>query len=656
MLIIHEINDFLFDLFPKAKASGKNLDVLMSELREYYSYGPYQPAITIKDNLIEISIESNLIERHNSQYQDVVELCEKGKYEQAKGQLNRLIKEAPHVSEYHRIFGQILSDQGDQDGAINCLIDALRWDPDNKWALIMTGNILARHQQDITAATKYYQRAIRNNPEDNIALNNIGATLMELGKNEEALGYFKKAIELNPDYPNTYYALALLEENEKHMLGAFENAIKALKKNPRKDALYHNSLQTAVTSAKALIGDDTGDAIVHAYAAKLELEGGKSIVVQKDSTIPTSAKFEFAENYDRAHHIVKYKPDYPAVQHLIMHELVHLELVLQARLAGKNKVYITKDSQKKSFIIALEKDAKKLNKKGYGAEVIARLFTQLYDGINRQIFNTPVDLVIEDYLYKEYHELRPYQFLSILTMTREGLHATTEPKIVALMPPMVLSKSKSYNLLSALHLRSLFGVNLIDEHKPTNLELKLAKTQYDEYEELQKERGPGDEYQLVQCWAEDLYLQNYFSLIDESEFRSKDEKEKEFDVLLNSATDLNEQTSINNAFTAAHKDKELNMAVVMFMVDAIRFFKKCDETEIRSIAIEIAMLGTKGIKPETQDYRLQSIAEKVFTGYHLLAYYYVSWALIFPEMLDKLSIPFDKEYDTAKQLSSMMHE
>ena len=41
-------------------------------------------------------------------------------------------------------MGQMLSDEGDQDEAINYLIDALRWDSKNAWALLMMGNIFAK--------------------------------------------------------------------------------------------------------------------------------------------------------------------------------------------------------------------------------------------------------------------------------------------------------------------------------------------------------------------------------------------------------------------------------------------------------------------------------------------------------------------------------
>jgi cytochrome c-type biogenesis protein CcmH/NrfG len=60
------------------------------------------------------------------------------------------------VSEYHRILGQIYSEEGEQDKAVNCLIDAIRWDPRNNHALIMMGNVFARHYNDIETAMTYY--------------------------------------------------------------------------------------------------------------------------------------------------------------------------------------------------------------------------------------------------------------------------------------------------------------------------------------------------------------------------------------------------------------------------------------------------------------------------------------------------------------------
>jgi hypothetical protein len=69
--------------------------------------------------------------------------------------------------------------------------------------------------------------------------------------------------------------------------------------------------------------------------------------------------------------------------------------------------------------------------------------------------------------------------------------------------------------------------------------------------------------------------------------------------------------------------------------------------EIKKIAFEIAMQGTQGYRPDKDDYRISTSKGKTFSGYHILAYYYVSWALAIPEMLSELKLPFDDEYKLA---------
>lgn len=174
-----------------------------------------------------------------------VALCEKGKYSEAKKLLDDLIKKNPTNSEYHRIYGQILSEEGAQAEAINSSIDALRWDSKNGWALIMMGNIFAKYKHDVPTAMKYYDQALKANPNDNIAINNIGANLMQQGKTEEAKKYFYKAIKINRDYPNTHFALGMIAEMENDLQSAFSSTIEAIKLNKNKDILYQNSVRQA---------------------------------------------------------------------------------------------------------------------------------------------------------------------------------------------------------------------------------------------------------------------------------------------------------------------------------------------------------------------------------------------------------------------------
>jgi Flp pilus assembly protein TadD len=662
MHIIHPINDFLFELFPKAKEAGNNIDVLKQEIETFYTVGPFKPAITIVHGIIDITIEGELIEKHNSRYSAVLALFDAHQYNEAKEQISRLIREAPHISEYHRILGQILSEQGDQDDAINSLIDALRWDQKNQGALILTGNIMARFQLDLDAALKYYACAVQHKPDDYVSMTLIAINLIQNGNPDVARQYLDRAFAVNPAYPNIYYAFALLAEAEHNSREAFEMSVVALFKNPKKDPLYQQSLKMAMKAASEIIDEEAGSDIVNSYASMLEEECGQKIVIEADAGLKRGAKIEFAENHDRSYHLVKYNPDYPVVHHLIMHELTHLLLAAQARQAGKNKRFVSDDDHKKRFLISLEHDARKLSKKGYDDEFIKEYYTLMFQRLNEQIFNTPIGLYIEDYLFRNYPALMPYQFLSLLGLIQEGIHATNDEQILTIAPPDILSKAKSFNLVNALHLLKRYGVNLIEEHQPTTSEKELAERFYREYEECRTRHTPGDEYELLQRWAKQLSLHNYFLLIEEPDYRvqsdlierlcaqAKVDLPGKGDALSEATNPADKKMPL---FNEVHQGKDINMAVTRFMVEALHYFKNLTDSEVNDIAIQIGPMCGEGINPNAEGYTIPLIAGKTFTGYQVLAYYYVSWAKAFPDYLQQLQLPFEKEYEFAREMVVM---
>ena len=69
--------------------------------------------------------------------------------------------------------------------------------------------------------------------------------------------------------------------------------------------------------------------------------------------------------------------------------------------------------------------------------------------------------------------------------------------------------------------------------------------------------------------------------------------------------------------------------------------------------LQIGLLCGDGISPEKEGYSVPLIAGKSFSGYQVLAYYYVSWAKAFPEYLEQLQLPFAKEYEFAKEIRGM---
>jgi Flp pilus assembly protein TadD len=549
-------------------------------------------------------------------------------------------------------MGQILSDEGDQEEAINYLIDALRWDSKNGWALLMMGNIFAKFKDDVPTAMKYYDQALIANPQDYITIGNIGIHLMQQGKLEEAKKYFGKALKINDQYPNTHLALGIIADRESDLYAAFNSTIQAIKLNKNQDIFHQNAVKQAFEIAQKTITTDTGKKIFTEYRHKLEFAGDTIIDIVQDEEIPTAAKIEFAENYDRQTHIVKYKPKYPAVEHLIMHELVHLDFVIEARKIELNQLFISTQQHKSAFIKELQPTIKKFSSMGISDEDIEVYGSRLFEGINSQIYNTPIDLFIENFLYHSFPELRPFQFISLYTLLQEGLKAVTDKKIVDLSPKDLIAKSKVYNLLNAIQFKELFGLDFVKDFKTTTSELKLATDFYDEYLQYKEDKEPAEEYELVLHWAEDLKLDKNFELVNENEYRNK---RTNIDNLLTSiqndpydleSKDPYKQREIDK-FQKSQQEIGVNMAVVMFMIEALQFFAEKPKEETQKIAFEIATQGTQGYSPNKDGYRINSIKGKTFSGYHILACYYVSWALAIPDMLPQLQLPYENEYKLA---------
>lgn len=652
MQIKHKIDDFLFTIFPDIDRNDPS--ALIDKIKSYYTYGPYKPKVSIDKGWVIIEIDSPAILSQENDYRKAVSLCEKGNYSEAKPILSKLIQKNPAISEYHRIMGQVLSDEGQQDEAIDSLIDALRWDSKNGYALVMMGNILAKFKNDIPTAMKYYDQALVANPNDNITMNNIGANLMQQGKIEEAKKYFWEAVKINGEYPNTHYALGMIAEIENDFHSAFHSTIKAIKLNKKKDTLYNNFVKQAYDLANKIIDLNVAKTFINEFLHKLEFDGGKDIELIIDKNIPTAAKIEFAENYNREKHIIRYNTKYPAVSHLVAHELVHLKLVIDARKENLNQLFISNQEHKTRFIKNIEHTVKKLNKLGIPDDSIAQYCSGLFDGINRQVFNTPIDLFIEDFLYNEFSELRPYQFISLLALIQEGIKAVTDKKSVELSPQDILSKSKILNIVSALQFKEFYGLDFINDFKPTQAELQQAKEFYDEYIDYKDNKEPGEEYELVLHWAEDLKLDKFFELESEANYRKRSNVDTFIESLEKDPLGIHDEDPLREKemqkFQNSQKEIGTNMAVVMFMVDALQYFEGMSKDNLNKIAVEIAMQGTQGYRPDKKDYKLSSIPDKVFSGYHILAYYYVSFALAMPEMLSELKLPYDNEYQLALNL------
>lgn len=82
------------------------------------------------------------------------------------------------------------------------------------------------------------------------------------------------------------------------------------------------------------------------------------------------------------------------------------------------------------------------------------------------------------------------------------------------------------------------------------------------------------------------------------------------------------------------------------MFFAIRHLKRLDINQVRMTAMEMAMVWQDG-KNLKESYTIQSIPDLKMDFHQFIAYYYCSFNLVFPNMIDKLKLPYEKEYQQA---------
>lgn len=391
-------SEFLSQLFPSINI---NNDIQLEHaIKEFYSYSGFTPKVKISNDVIEIAFMEKLLEEDTSGFHHATSLCAQGKFAEARPLFEKLIEKNPTVSEYYRNLAQTYEEEGQHEKAIDLLIDALKWDPKNHWALILMGNIYARYLDDVQTAMTYYDQVVEADPGNYIALNNIGGAFLQSGKLNLAERYLSKAYHANAEYPNITLGMGLLNLQKGDLRQSFQFAIDTLRNEQKTESqVYQTALKLALDSAQHLVRQQVGKETLVDFIQEIETLTGKEVKIDEDEKLPTAAKVEIAENHNRDYHKILHNPKYPQTDHLIAHELVHLKLAEEARRTESNMLFIAKNSTYHQFLKTIEGNLKKLEKRGIPETSIAKYSKDLFEGILRQVFNTPIDLFIEDFLY-----------------------------------------------------------------------------------------------------------------------------------------------------------------------------------------------------------------------------------------------------------------
>ena len=284
------------------------------------------------------------------------------------------------------------------------------------------------------------------------------------------------------------------------------------------------------------------------------------------------------------------------------------------------------------------------------------------DGLGLQLMNCPLDLFVEHLIYTNYNVVRPIQLLSLFHMELDNIEAVKQGSKNGFFPKEIVYANKVMNIVTSMHFKEIYGIDLIKEYHPTKQEYNHAKDLYDEFKAYLDTYKPGDEYEMIEYFVESFNMEDLIEIKDEnlvtSGMKADLSLKGDLQDLADDALSAEDVDVANADFALKHQDganPAETMMMSMYMLGAMEYFDTLDPHDVHRIALEIAMVGVTGIHPEKK-YSIKSIPDKEFGGYQLLAYYYVSWARAIPDKLEHLGLPFSKAYESALQMYNAKHK
>jgi Tfp pilus assembly protein PilF len=409
-------------------------------IKESYGFLSNATDISIESGVLTIHLpdeDAQRIDEAAKWFRHGVKHAESGDYRRAIQLFRRTLERLPNHVEARRNLAMAYLESGEEEQAKNLLIETLRLDPKDAWSYLLLGNILAKHDRKSDVAEKYYRRAFELNPRDAILLANYGALMVERGNREQAEEFFERAIEANPSYPNAYYALALLDEQDNHPekgLSVLDRLFAESKPFDSRGLPLMNEARKLYLEINRQIAEQAYDelmALIEEKKGEIERQSGYPIQVVQDNSLETvSAVSQMAWKHSWKEHRIRYRLKHRAfTPHLIAHELMHIRFEQAAREAGKNRHFTTTAQTQELALRSVRDYVLKLRDQGYKESVITEALRQMVGGLTNQLFNTPLDMMIEKALYDNWPKLRPSQFASVHAIYREGLEAFTNKDI-----------------------------------------------------------------------------------------------------------------------------------------------------------------------------------------------------------------------------------
>jgi tetratricopeptide (TPR) repeat protein len=635
----------LFEIDPQSGDDAKDLAAITTYVLKHYAFLPKPIAVTLEGSEVVISFpeEPDAKREEARRLADrAVKRASEGNYEKAIGIYKRVLELQPSFHSARRDLAMAYVEVGDVENATNHLIEVLRLDPNDAWSWVVLANLYIREKADLGTGEKFLRKALEIQPNDAWALNSLAAVYQKKGQTDEAIKCFQQAIEANPDFANPYYgravALAGANEPEKAADSLKELFTHAKMQDARSLPVYDGARQLFVKLQLDLAQRNHSEAfkcILH-YKSEMETLSGFPIRFEEtDFEDQLGATIQMAWKHGRDYHVIKTRRGYDPelLAHLEAHELTHLKLESEARRSGKNLFFSTTAKSRETAIRSIGGDIRKLEKERFSEESITKVTLSMVAGLTGFLFNCPLDMLIERYIRNSFGPIRSAQFLSVRRLALEAWQTNSDPDIRKVTPRKIMQASLALNGAWSLFVDDLFeGASAFAVFYRGFDTFGLSQRLFKHWVEHSENLGPGDEYKLVDEFAEMIGLRGWYEWKD--------------DPGQHEVTEAPRKEGTTNPTLL----REKRPAAVFYFLDAFKRFDAMTADEIRNVALEIALIGRAGLdyaSPE-EKYELKTIPNRKFSGLHLMCLMYAGFKRISPE--HDVGMELNEPFVTALQL------
>jgi len=448
----------------------------------------------------------------------------RGEVRPALAAYKKLAEEFPEVAKYHRALGQAHLTLGDLDHAEDSLLRSLAVDPRDADALTLLGNLYTKRERPADAIPLYERSLkLRRNV---YALTNLGAAFAETGRLQEAVSSFREAVREDMQYPNAWFGLGLsLSRLERldvlpEAIAALDKALAVVIERRRAPDIWDSSKGLLAGLSEIHASDERNRAasLVAAVAETEGRRGGMPVRIEEEALTGALAKIELGWVHHRPYHrlLLTTEPS-PHRQHHARHELEHLRLINTAREAGRNRWFSSSAASREGALRSMEGEITRLSRKGIPESELTPYVLTVLDGLLTQLYNFPIDFIIERRLLAEYPTWRELVYSSLRSQLETSVKLAFDQAIAALAPVRIRQANTAMNGAMALWLDEAFPhrTDFVSKFERTDTWATSRKL-YKTWKERAESWSPGIEYEWVDAWGDILNLREWYQWLPDN--------------------------------------------------------------------------------------------------------------------------------------------